>query len=164
MKTPKKSKPAALVMTATALGELWGVTRQAVAKLTDAGVIRRRPDGSYDAAEATRVYVSHLKRPGARATVSAAHSELRRQQAEMVRLKLARMKKQLVDLDEYEETIDTLCGLFVAEIEAWPARIGGRDLVLRRKIEEAVRDTRDRLAAAAAERARAAEPEGTSDA
>lgn len=164
MKMPMKSKAPVLVMSATALGELWGVTRQAVAKLTDAGVIRRRPDGSYDAADATRSYVSHLKRPGSRATVSAAHSELRRQQAEMVRLKLARMKGQLVDLDEYEETIDTLCALFVAEIEAWPARVGGRDLVLRRKIEEAVRDTRERLAAAAAEMGRAAEQKVVDDA
>ncbi|MFD2185002.1 hypothetical protein [Rhodoplanes azumiensis] len=132
-------------MTATSLGSLLGITRQAVSKLAAEGIIARLPDGRFDATDAVPRYVRHLKRPGAKASVSAVNAELRDAQVRLARLKVAQFEGRFMERSDHEEFCTEIAGHFIAGLHELPAAIGGRDLALRRKVDEAVYRLRERM-------------------
>lgn len=152
-KAPPKRVSKPTVVSGAALARHLDVSPNYIGRLARDGVIPRRPDGRYDQDECRRAYLKHLRRPGARANVSAAHSDLRKAQARLVRLKVARLEGQLMEVEDHIAVVEGLAGLVVSTVESWPAAVARHDLALRRKLELEVYALRERLSAAAAEQA-----------
>ena len=62
-------------------------------------------------------------------------------------------KQLMLDDQNVYEMIDEIHGLFMTALSSLPAKIGGRDLGERRKVEKAIYDMRVELSAAALARA-----------
>ena len=66
---------------------------------------------------------------------------------------IAERKKELMMASECYELLDEVHGLFMTHLSALPAKIGGRDLAMRRRVEKAIFDMRVELSNEAAKRA-----------
>ena len=64
-------------------------------------------------------------------------------------LQMRMLEKQLVPNDDHVARVEGIIGLVLTKIGGWPARIGGHDLVLRRKAEAMVFEMRKEMAEAA---------------
>jgi hypothetical protein len=87
-------------------------------------------------------------RPGAKVGARQADADHVKVKTEMLQLRLMEKKRQLVRVDDVNELIDTFVGLVLAKLGGLPARVGGADLVARRKAEAVVLELRREIAAA----------------
>jgi hypothetical protein len=135
-KRPRRGKAApAAVTTATGLGQHLGLSRQRIVQLADEGVIARLDDGRFDQDQARLAYLTWLRDPARRSAKSAAASELERAKTRLIQLRIAEREKVLMRADEHFGLVDEMAGLFRTGLSSLPARIAGRDLVERRRIE-----------------------------
>jgi hypothetical protein len=149
---PRRAKSGPSV-SATALGEHLGLTRQRIAQLADEGVIARLDDGRFDQNRARLAYLAWLRSPERRAVKSEAASELERAKTRLVMLRVLEREGRLIELDEAVETTKAMVAVFRAGVEGLPAAIGGRDLGERRRVEVLCRRLLEQIADEGARRA-----------
>jgi hypothetical protein len=144
----RRERPVATV-TATQLGLHLGLTRQRIGTLADVEhVIQRLPDGRFDQDDSRLRYLRWLRDPARRSARTQADADHVKVKTEMLQLRLMEKKRQLVRVDDVNELIDTFVGLVLAKLGGLPARVGGADLVARRKAEAVVLELRREIAAA----------------
>jgi len=142
-------------VTATALAEHLGVSRQYVARLADEGTIARQGDGLFDQDDARLRYLNWLRDPARRASKSEGEQAFLREKTKALEIRNLQRLGQLFPRQAAEDILDTFVGTVIAEIHTISARVAPTDLLLRRKVDAAIHETRKaiygRLAAKLAE-------------
>jgi hypothetical protein len=123
--------------------------RAYLAKLVSQGVLKQRPDGKFDLDANRRAYIEFLREARKLSPRGEADAEFQRSKSELIKIRIAEKKRQLIMASEAYEMIDEMHGMFMAALSGLPARIAGRDLSMRRVVEKAVFDMRTDLANAA---------------
>jgi len=85
---PRRAKHELSAVTATALGEHLGLSRQRISALADEGVIERLPDGQFNQDRARLGYLAWLRDPARRSARSEAASDLEKAKAALVWLRV----------------------------------------------------------------------------
>jgi hypothetical protein len=135
-------------VSASGLATHLACTRQYIARLTAEGVIERRGEG-YDQ-DASRVrYINHLRSENRRSPRTKADAEHTAAKAELLQIKIAEKKKILMLASEHEAFVEMITGMFLTGLSGFAARCGGRDLAVRRAIDQAVYDLRVEISQAA---------------
>jgi hypothetical protein len=127
--------------------------RAYLTKLVSQGVLAQRPDGKFDLDDNRRRYIRFLREERKRSPKSEADSAFTQAKAELLQIRVAERKKELMLASECYELQDELFGLFMTALSSLPAKIGGRDLAERRKVEKAIYDMRVELSSEATKRA-----------
>ena len=122
-------------------------------QLLAAGVLERGSDGKFALDDNRHRYILHLRELRRRSPKSEADAELQRSKSEMLQIRIAERKKELMMASECYGLLDEVHGLFMTHLSSLPAKIGGRDLAMRRKVEAAIYDMRVELSNEAAKRA-----------
>jgi hypothetical protein len=147
---PHGCERAAGAVNATQLGVHLGLTRQRIAALADVEhVIERLADGRFDQDACRLAYLKWLRDPARRSARTEADADYVKVKTEMLRLRLLEKKHQLMPMDDVNEMIDQMVGLFLTGLSGFAARCGGRDLAVRREIDRAVFDLRTEISEAA---------------
>jgi hypothetical protein len=146
---PARRERPVVTVTATELGAHLALSRQRIGTLADVEhVIQRLPDGRFDQDDSRLRYLRWLRDPARRSARTQADADHVKVKTEMLQLRLMEKKRQLVRVDDVNELIDTFVGLVLAKLGGLPARVGGADLVARRKAEAVVLELRREIAAA----------------
>jgi hypothetical protein len=135
------------LVSASALATHLGCTRQYIAKLTAEAVIEKRGDG-YDQDQCRLRYLVHLRSENRRSPRAAADAEHTAAKAALLRLRIAEKKRDLIPLEEAIGHMDEVVGLFLTRLSGLSARCGGRDLAVRRAIDQAVYELRREISEA----------------
>lgn len=153
-----RAKPASVerrgkaTVSASELARHLDCSRAYLHKLEADGVIQRRGDG-FPLDQSRIAYLRYLRRDRKQSPRSQADAEFASAKAELIRLRIAERQGQLVSLEAMTELIDLICGIVNTHMYAMSARIGGRDLALRRKIDSEVRATMTEIAGVAERKA-----------
>ena len=123
------------------------------AELISQGVLTQRPDGKFDLDSNRRAYIEFLRTERKRNPKSEADSAFTQAKAELIQLRIGERKKELMMASKCYEMLDEIHGLFMTYLSSLPAKIGGRDLAMRRKVEAAIYDMRVELSNEATKRA-----------
>ena len=143
----ERRRPVATV-TATQLGVHLGITRQRIAALADVEhVIVRLPNGLFDQDDARLRYLRWLRDPERRSARTQADADFVKAKTEMLQLKLAEKRGELVRQSDVDALIDELVGITLTAMSSMPARCAPRgDLATRRCIERVVFEVRTEIA------------------
>jgi hypothetical protein len=145
---PRSRKPA--IVSASALALHLDCSRTYINKLEAEGVLHRAPDGSGFDIDASRVaYLRFLRRERQQSPRSEADADFQRAKAELIRLRNAEKQRNLIPLEEAVGHMDEVVGLFISHLSGFAARCGGRDLAVRRVVDQAVYDLRLEISEAA---------------
>jgi hypothetical protein len=90
-------------------------------------------------------YLRCERQQSPRAAADAEHAAAK---AALLRLRIEEKQRKLVQRDAHEAMIDQMAGLVLTKLSAWPARIAGQDLGLRRRAEAVLRELRTEIAEA----------------
>ena len=135
-------------MSASALALHLDCGRTYISKLEAEGVIQRQGDGF--ALDQSRVaYLRYLRRERRQSLRSEADADFQRAKSELIRLRIAEKQRQLIPLEEAIGYVDEIVGLFISRLSGFAARCGGRDLAVRRVVDQAVYDLRLEISEAA---------------
>ena len=129
------------------------IDRAYLTKLVSQGVLSQRADGRFDVDSNRRAYIEFLREARKRSPKSEANSAFTQAKAELIQIRIMERKKELMLASECYEMIDEIHGLFMTALSSLPAKIGGRDLGERRKVEKAIYDMRVELSNEATKRA-----------
>lgn len=145
----------ATTATTAELAQTWGVTKQFIGQLVDQGWFKPLEGhrGVFNAADAHNGFIRYLRDEGRRTTKSAADSRVRDARAQEIEMRVSLRSGDLMKRAEHVETLDEVIGFFRSELSGLPARLS-RDLQERGRIEQALNDILDRIAALAAKSAR----------
>ena len=127
--------------------DLLGVTVERVGQLVRSGHIERIGRGKTTTRSAVQGYTAFLKESSDRATRTSAQERVAAARAAEIEQRTAVRNRELIPIEESLQAMQILVGIVVSEAETVPARVT-RDMALRRKIEDAIRDMRSRIAAA----------------
>jgi len=94
---PRRAKHELSAVTATALGEHLGLSRQRISALADEGVIERLPDGRFNQDRARLGYLAWLRDPARRSARSEAASDLEKAKAALVWLRVREREGKLME-------------------------------------------------------------------
>ena len=148
----KQPRAAAKTVTATALAKHLDLSQQRITQLADEHIIERLPDRRFDL-DACRVrYIRWLRDPERRTAKSKADQEFTQAKAELIRIRIAEKKRDLILYSEAEETGDKMIGIVLTKLSGLSARVGG-DHAQRRKTDQVVFEVRTEMAQAFAEMA-----------
>ena len=128
--------------------------RAYLSKLVSQGALTQRADGKFPIHENRRAYIEFLREARKRSPKSEANSAFTQAKAELLQIEIAERKKELMMASECYGMLDEVHGLFMTHLSSLPAKIGGRDLAMRRTVEKAIFDMRTELANEAAKRSR----------
>ena len=78
-----------------------------------------------------------------------ADADFQRAKTELVRMRIAEKQRTTIPLDEAIAVTDQIMGIVLTHMGSMPARIAGRDLAARRKIEEIIFQVRTEISEAA---------------
>jgi hypothetical protein len=148
---PKRDKTSMVaddVVTANSLATHLGMTRQNVARLTAEAVIEQRSDGCYNQTASRLRYIKHLREVHRRSPRIEADAALAKAKTEMLALRLAEKRRELVPKAVFDAMIDEFAGLVLTHLSGMAARCSN-DLVVRRKIGAVVYEVRMAKAALA---------------
>ena len=143
---PRSARPATVNASALALHLDCG--RTYIHKLEAEGVLHRAPDG-FDLDASRVAYLRFLRRERRQSPRSEADADFQRAKSELIRLRIAEKQRQLIPLEEAVSHMDEVVGLFLWHLSGFAARCGGRDLAVRRAIDQAVYDLRLEISEAA---------------
>jgi hypothetical protein len=147
---PRSRRPA--TVSASALALHLDCSRTYIGKLEAEGLLQRLGDG-FPLDQSRVAYLRYLRRERQRSPRAAADAEHAAAKAGLLRLRVARMQKRLMPVDEAVAQMDAMVGLFLTRLSGFAARCGGRDLAARRAIDRAVFDLRVEISEAAAKMA-----------
>jgi hypothetical protein len=132
---------------ATKLARHLDLTHQRIHQLVDEHVIVQLPDGRFDMDDARIRYVRWLRDPERRSARTQADAEHVKAKTEMLQLKLAEKRRELVRQSDVDALIDELVGVTLTAMSSMPARCAPRgDLATRRCIERVVFEVRTEIA------------------
>jgi hypothetical protein len=120
-----------------------GLSRERVRQLIIEGVIELLPDGKLDLDKSRLAYIQHIRNRPVR---SQAADELRRAKAREVELRVAERCHELIECSESIAVVEDIVATILVGLQSMPARIAGRDLQLRRKIEDEIFAMRETVA------------------
>lgn len=123
--------------------------RQYPDKLVALAAIERGADGKYDLDETRRKYITHLREQRKLSPRTVADVGYQTARADLIRLRIAEKQGQLIPADVHERRVEDFAGVVLTALGSLPAKIGGTDLGLRRRIERAVLEVRREIAMAA---------------
>ena len=110
-------------------------------------MIERRPDGLFDQDVSRLKYFAHLRAEHRRSPRTAADAEHVKAKTEMLQLKLAEKRRDLVRQSDVDALIDDLVGVTLTAMSSMPARCAPRgDLATRRCIERVIFEVRTEIA------------------
>ena len=141
------------VVTANSLATHLGCTRQNIARLTAEAVIEQRSDGCYDQSASRLKYIKHLRAEHRRSLRSEADADFQRAKAELIRLRVAKERRELMPVADHNSLLDSFAGIVLTKLCGLPARVAGADLGARRKAEAVIFELRTELANACQQRA-----------
>lgn len=121
-------------VSASALAVHLDCSRTYIKKLEAEGVLHR-DGGGFDLDASRIAYIRHLRRERQQSPRSEADAAFQRAKTRMLELKIAKQEHVLMMTDEAMEMVETLIGQFRTGLHSLPARIAGRDLQMRRRIE-----------------------------
>lgn len=119
------------------------LTREMIRRLVAEKIIERRADGSFDLDAARQSYIRYLR--DRRSERGAAQAALQRAKAREIELRNAERTHELIEHCEASAALDDIVGVIVSELGSLPAA-ATRDLVMRHRLEQLVRDVRQRAA------------------
>lgn len=131
------------LVTATALGEHIGLSRQRVTQLATEGVLKMLAGGKFDQDEARLAYIGFLREARPETTKSAAAANVQAARAEQIRLRTEKERGTLISITTVEATLEQIVGTFRAELAGVPSA-ASRDLTVRADIERVVTATIER--------------------
>jgi len=149
IKRPKSHRRGAqATVSATQLGYHLDLSRQRIAVLADVEhVIVRLPNGLFDQDDARLRYLRWLRDPERRSARTQADADFVKAKTEMLQLKLAEKRSELVRQSDVDALIDELVGITLTAMSSMPARCAPRgDLATRRCIEQVVFEVRTEIA------------------
>jgi hypothetical protein len=109
----------------------------------------QRQGGGFPLDQSRVAYLRYLRRERRQSLQGAAASEFTAAKAELIRIRIAKKKRDLIPVDEATSNMEQLVGLFLTGLSGLSARCGGRDLAARRTIDKAVYDLRLEISQAA---------------
>ena len=137
---------AATLVSGYALARHFGITRQAVDVLASTGVIERRPDDhKFDQDQSRLKYFAHLRSEHRKSPRLQADATFVAAKAEMLQIKIAQQRRELVRREDCDALIDQIAGVMLTGLSGLAARVS-RDPVVRQNVEVAVRQIRIELA------------------
>ena len=110
-------------------------------------MIQRQGDG-FPLDQSRVAYLRHLRRERRLPPRAEADAEHVKVKAELLRLRLIEKKRELVRRSDADALLDEIAGVVLTHLSGWPARIGGHDLVLRRKAQGLAHELRSEIAKA----------------
>jgi|SRR6185295_16672200 phage terminase Nu1 subunit (DNA packaging protein) len=118
-----------------------------VQQLVDEHVIARLPNGKFDQDACRVAYLRWLRDPERRSARTRADADFVKAKTEMMQLKLAEKRGELVCQSDVDALIDELMGITLTAMSSMPARCAPRgDLATRRCIERVVFEVRTEIA------------------
>lgn len=146
---PKPGKPAkpetsVALVSSYKLATHLGCSRQFIDALTAQGVIERLP-GGYNQDRSRLAYIAHLKAARRSTARSEADAQYTASKTRLMQLKIGLEEKRLMEVEEGLEWVEVLIGLFRTGLGSLPAVVAGRDLQLRRRVEQCCFDVLDGL-------------------
>jgi hypothetical protein len=96
-------------------------------------VIERSAQGLFDQDQSRLRYLTHLRSEHRHSPRTAADAEHTRDKTEMLQLKLAEKRRDLVRQTDVDEMVDSFAGIVLTALGGWPTRVAGTDLVVRRR-------------------------------
>jgi hypothetical protein len=141
----RSTKPA--TVSASALAQHLDCSRTYIGKLEAEGVVQRQGDG-FPLDQSRVAYLRYLRRERQQSPRTAADAEFALAKAELVRIRIAEKKRELIPQEEAFGQMEQLVGLFLTGLSGLSARCGGRDLAARRAIDKAVFDLRVKISEA----------------
>jgi hypothetical protein len=129
-------------LTTQQLAKATGVGPERLAQLEKAGVIKRSGRNRWPAIETLGALVLHYRSEARRGHRSAADAELRRARAKEIEVRTLEREHKLVPTTEAIATLDDITGVILTGLSALPTRVAGRDLQLRRKVEDELLELR----------------------
>jgi phage terminase Nu1 subunit (DNA packaging protein) len=118
------------------------LSREMVRRLVAEKIIERRSNGTFDLDAARQSYIRLLR--DRRSERDAAQAALQRAKAREIELRNAEREHKLIEFEEACAALDDIVGGIVSELCGLPAA-ATRDLVMRRRLEQLVRDIRQRV-------------------
>jgi hypothetical protein len=143
---PPVAKGAATV-SASALALHLDCSRTYIGKLEAEGVIQRQGDG-FPLDQSRVAYLRFLRRERRQSTRGEADADFQRAKSELIRLRIAEKKRELIPQEEAFGQMEELVRLFLTGLSGLSARCGGRDLAARCAIDKAAYDLRVEIAEA----------------
>ena len=144
---PRSRKPAAV--SASTLAQHLDCSRAYIAKLATEGVLHRAGGSGFDLDASRVAYLRFLRRERRQSPRGEADADFQRAKSELIRLRIAEKKKVLIEAEEAYAEMERLVGMFLSGLSGFAARCGGRDLAVRRAIDQAVFDLRLEISEAA---------------
>ena len=112
-----------------------GLSREIVRRLIAENILAPAPDGRLDLDKSRLAYLQHLRQ---RPTRSAAQDEWRSAKAREVELRMAERCHELIERPAAKEVVEDVLATLLVGLQGLAARVGGRDLALRRKIDDEI--------------------------
>ena len=161
--TPSRStKTKASTVSVSALSRHLDCSQAYVRKLEAEGVLQRIGTGF--ALDASRVaYLRFLRRERKQSARGEADVAFTSAKTKLMQLRIDERERVLMPTDEAMSMIDEICGVFRTELSSLAARIAGRDLVERRRIDKLCNEMLRKIADAANMRAEELEREPNND-
>jgi hypothetical protein len=142
----RPKQPAVTGVLTTQLARHLDLSRQRIQQLVDEKVIPQLPSGRFDMDTCRVTYLRWLRAPERRATRSQVDADFTAAKAELIRLRVAEKKRELIPLEYARSVEDKAIGVVLTAMAGMAARCAGNDLQLRRKIDQVVYETRVQLA------------------
>jgi hypothetical protein len=118
---------APVLVSGSRLAVHFGCIRQHVEQLAVQGVIERRADGKFDQDQSRLKYLAHLRRENRRSPRTEADAEHAAAKAELLRLRIAERKHELMPVSEHEAFVDEMAGLLLSRLSGAIRTFAGVD-------------------------------------
>lgn len=144
------AKAAAPTLSAADAAALIMVTPRRLQQLASDGWIAKAARGRYGLADVVQGYVRSLKDEKRKGSKTAAADRISEARARKIEIEIEQAEHRLIDRDESLAAMEHILGMAAAELAGVPAQ-ATRDVKLRREIERAINEVRDRAARRLAE-------------
>ena len=127
-----------------------GIASQHVTQLLHQGVLERRSDGRYNQDLNRLRYFNHLRAKNNRSPLAVADAEHASAKAELVRIRIAQARRELVKRTDVNELLDSIAAITLTHLSGMSARCAPPgDVVTRRNIDAVVYQIRREISLAA---------------
>jgi hypothetical protein len=115
-------------------------------QLAEERVIERLRNGRFNLDDSRVRYIRWLRDPERRSARTQADADFVKAKTELIAIRIREKKRELIEIEEAKEIMDKAIGVTLVAMSGMSARIAGRDLEQRRRIDRIVYETRVELA------------------
>lgn len=119
----------------SAFAALIGVSPRRIQQRIAEGVIKAAGRGEVELGASIRALLADAREAREAAPLTEARAKVAQARARQLDLQNMREDRRVIDVEEARALFQELAGLFVSGLSSLPARIGGKDIGLRRRIE-----------------------------